>query len=681
VLPTDRLLQSIQFLKGVGPQRKKRLKSLGIEIIFDLLWLIPRRYIACGLSTSHLQKLNDGGIASVIGVVQDVHCRKSKNGMVICTAMVKDNTLILPAIWFNQPYISNLISPGMEIMIVGRLKEGYRGLELHVIEYELLPNSSLKHGYLPVYPLVEGINQKFIRKLVRNVLDEYLRYYPEIIDQAQRERYQLCDIHFALENIHFPQDKEALRQANLRLAVEEIMLLLVNVLKNRLEQGLGFVQHKPANDVITGLISQLPFKLTRSQKRVLQEIFRDMESPRHMNRLVQGDVGSGKTVIAILALAKAVASGFQASLMAPTEILAEQHYKSVNGLLAKNNMRVACLTKSCSVKEKKDILDKVASGDIDILVGTHSVIQDKVVFKRLGLVVIDEQHRFGVRQRSLLESKGDNPDVMVMTATPIPRTLALTFYGELNVSTIDELPPGRKPVKTVWVKTSERSRLYNFIRKQLASGEQAYYVTPLIEETENQDIKDAVSLHNELTNHIFPGIEIGLIHGKMNARDKDRVMRQFKSGVIRILVATTVIEVGIDVPSASIMVVEQAERFGLSQLHQLRGRVGRGSKQAYCFLVCDPKTEEAHKRLRILQESHDGFRLAEEDLKIRGPGEMLGMKQHGLNQFKMANLISDPEVFKITQSLAGELDILRVFETFQPYINQKFPNNSFIAQN
>ena len=487
----------------------------------------------------------------------------------------------------------------------------------------------------------------------------------------------------AIRNIHFPEDGPSYLAARKRLALEELTLFQISLLagKPSAVPPDGFISHLEKNGLVENVRSRLPFQLTFAQQRVISEIFRDMESARPMNRLLQGDVGSGKTVVAALAMAKAVASGYQAVIMAPTEILAEQHLQSLQRIFAQTGVVIASLTGGMPPREKESVIEATRTGEIDILAGTHALIQEEVVFSKLGLAVIDEQHRFGVRQRAILNNKGLAPDMLVMSATPIPRTLALTAYGELSLSTIDELPPGRLPVKTVHIPVADRMRAYRFIRQEAAKNVQAYVVCPLVEESEKQDLQAAVSLYEELKNEVLPDLKLGLLHGRMKNAQKEIVINSFKKGDIQVMVTTTVIEVGVDVPDASIMVIEHAERFGLSQLHQLRGRVGRGRHQSYCLMIADPRTEEAAARLQAMQKSNDGFKLAQEDLRIRGPGDFWGVKQHGLHQLKVADLVKDYKLVETSRELAQNLMGPEELLPWQSYAEHKFKKCEDIIQN
>ncbi len=678
----DSLFKSVQFLKGVGPQRTRLLQKLGINTVFDLLWYVPRAYFNRSKLTA-IADLAAGQQASVRGSVLSVQNYRSRRGMSIFKALLDDGSGIISAVWFNQPYLAGQIKPGQDVFITGRLKDNYDFKEITVSEYEVIDAEDSNLKVVPVYTLTEGLNQKFLRTLTASVLDNYLPYYPDILTAEIKNRCQLCDIRQALRSIHFPENGESYLAARKRLAFEELFLFRLQLVKNKAgmvsQPGIKHIEKTALRQQIS---DNLPFQLTGAQHKVLEEIYRDMESDRAMNRLLQGDVGSGKTVVAALAMAKAAASGYQAAIMAPTEILADQHYSFLNRFFAPAGLTIASLTGSTPAAERRLIVQALEEGEINILAGTHALIQDDVQFKALGLVVIDEQHRFGVRQRALLSRKGLMPDVLVMTATPIPRTLALTMYGDLDISVIDELPPGRKPVKTVYVGQYARSRAYEFVRQKVKQGAQAYIVCPLVEESEKQDLQAVVSLFEELSQKYYPDIKVGLLHGRMKAGEKDYVMQGFKSSQIQVLVTTTVIEVGVDVANATIMLVEHADRFGLSQLHQLRGRVGRGSQQSYCILTGEAKTEEALRRLRAMEKTNDGFELANEDLAIRGPGDFWGVRQHGLGNLKVANLLKDQKIIEMVSRAFDSINELNVDErTMASYMENKFPEMDRIARN
>jgi len=677
----EALLKDVQYLKGVGPKRSGQLRRLGIETVFDLLWHVPRAYFNRG-NLHEIGKLKDGDNANIRGTVLGTEARRSRRGMSLFKALVQDESGMVTAVWFNQPHLAGKINSGQEIFISGRVRASFGSMDIQVSEYEILEGEDLDFKVLPLYPLTEGLNQKYLRKLLISVLDDYLPFYPEIFSSEIRAQYGLSTIHTALRSIHFPEDGPSYLNARKRLAFEELYLFQVSLRqeKQRGQHPVYCSIHRSKGPLVARVEEDLPFKLTSAQRNVLQEIFSDMEAEYPMNRLLQGDVGSGKTVVAALAMAKAVSSGYQAAIMAPTEILAEQHYHALLRFFRKTEVSIASLTGGTSTAERRTIMEGMKAGGLDILVGTHALIGDAVEFKSLGLVIIDEQHRFGVRQRALLGAKGKTPDVLVMSATPIPRTLALTAYGDLSLSVIGELPPGRKPVKTIHIKATERMRAYRFIQQEAVKNTQAYVVCPLVEESEKQDLQAAVTLCEELRREILPEMSVGLVHGRMKPAEKEYIMNQFKIGAIKVLVSTTVIEVGVDVPNASIMVIEHAERFGLSQLHQLRGRVGRGSQQSYCFLIADPRNDEAWARIQAMERSNDGFQLAQEDMRIRGPGDFWGVRQHGLHLLKVADLLKDNRIIDMAHHLA-DAQSPADWESLGLYIDQKYKKSAAIAPN
>lgn len=679
----DRLFEEIQYVKGVGPKRSQDLHKLGIENVFDLLWMVPRAYFNRS-RISLIGNLPMDETVNIRGRVVNTSQNRTGRGFNIFKASIEDSSGIIMATWFNQPYLSNIIKNGQELFLTGKLKNSYRMIEFQVAEYEVIDGEDLENSVLPIYPLTGSLNQKILRKTMGSVIQQYLGYYPEILRPEIREQFGLGRIDSAFRNIHFPESGSEYLQAKKRLAFEELLLFRLSINKEKTAHAINqkYTVHNKDTGLVNRIQQGLAFNLTNGQQAVLKEIYADMGSKRMMNRLLQGDVGSGKTVVAALAMAKAVDSEYQAALMAPTEILAEQHYASLQTFFAGTDIIAARLTGGTSSGERRMILEAVRAGEINILVGTHALIQEEVKFKNLGLVIIDEQHRFGVRQRALLSQKGETPDVMVMTATPIPRTLALTVYGDLDLSIINEMPPGRKPVKTRYIPRSSRKRAYDFARQQINAGAQAYIICPLVEESEKQDLQAAVSLYDELTNSVYPNFKVGLIHGRMKPAEKDYTMQAFKSGQIQVLVSTTVIEVGVDVPNASVIIIEHAERFGLSQLHQLRGRVGRGQKQSYCLLVGEPKTEEAIRRLQAMERTSNGFELANEDLTIRGPGDFWGIKQHGLNELKVANLIKDIDLIEMSSQAAQLMEAeLTNSSMLTKYIENKFKKSDEIARN
>ena len=506
---------------------------------------------------------------------------------------------------------------------------------------------------MPVYPLSYGVTNKDIMNTVRMVFENKDIKIPEYMPEYLLKKYRLCGIEYAIKNIHFPKDKESLKIALYRLIFEELLVLQLGLFMYKGgssdEKGILFKRNQRLDEVL----KSLPFSLTRAQNRALNEIIDDMCSEKVMNRLVQGDVGSGKTVVALLALAECVFNGYQGALMAPTEILAQQHYESFTETFEDIGINVELLTGSVTKKQKEGILQRAKDGEIDILIGTHALIEDNVEFKNIGLVITDEQHRFGVRQRGKLSSKGESPDILVMTATPIPRTLALILYGDLDISIIDELPPGRQPIETIAVEKKKRDKVYNsLVRREVDKGRQVYIVCPLVEESETLDITSATETAEEIKRDFFPDLRVGLLHGKMKPSEKDTIMTAFKNHELDILVSTTVIEVGVNVPNSTLMIIENAERFGLAQLHQLRGRVGRGKHQSYCVLIYGSNSEVCRKRMSIMEETNDGFKISEKDLEIRGPGEFFGTMQHGVPELKVANLFKHMKILKTVQQEA-----------------------------
>lgn len=653
------------------------LHKLDLHSVFDLFWNIPRTYLNRS-KTTPIQSLSDGEIVSIRGRITATSSLRTRRGLHLFRARVGDDSGSVTAIWFNQSFLSRQIQTGQEVFLVGKIKSGYGGMEIYPTEYDVIDRDEGDLPIMPVYHLTEGLSQKSMRQLMLSMMNTHLQEYPEILDPELRQHYQLCSIHYALQNLHFPASREAYLVARRRLAFEELLLFKLNLEMEdkRVVDDRAPVVQFPRSDLVERVRSNLPFELTAAQQRVVEEVFADMAAPSSMNRLLQGDVGSGKTVVAALAMAQAVAAGYQAAMMVPTEILAEQHFRSLQRIYAGTGIALARLTGGLTATERSALHSGAASGYIDILVGTQALIQDEVVFKNLGLAVIDEQHRFGVRQRRKLGDKGFVPDILVMTATPIPRTLALALYGNLNVSVLDQLPPGRLPIRTVYLPRSAREKAYRLVHAEVVKGVQAYVVCPLIEESEKQDLQAAVTIYQELQS-TFTDLRVGLLHGRMKSAEKEATMQLFKQGRLDILVTTTVIEVGVDVPNASLILIEHAERFGLSQLHQLRGRVGRGNQQSYCVLVGEPVTDEARQRLQAMEKTNDGFELANEDLKIRGPGDFWGVRQHGLNELKVANLLRDQQILADAADVAGRLGV-RVHDVSQlaEYINLRFKNNS-----
>ncbi len=656
-MKTD-LYSPIQYARGVGPERARRLTRLGINFIYDLLNHVPKRYE----DRSHLKKLAEltpAAVETVQGKVTGVEEFKPRQGLTIIKALLSDDTGTVQAIWFNQTYLKKMLRQGTSLIVTGKVERRFFINEIAVTDYEIIDgNEALNTGRIvPVYPATEGVSQRLLRTMIMFTLENYASAVTEVLPETIRYKYEFIPAVEAYRQIHFPENNEQLQRARRRLVFEELFLwqLALAMAKQKLGGTLPGVAHLPLDSLSSRFVDLLPYSLTGAQKRVIDEIRADMIVPRAMSRLLQGDVGSGKTLVAALAMLLALENGYQAALMAPTEILAEQHYLNLTEMLAPLGLEVVLLTGSLSRAAREPVLEKINNRKSMIVVGTHALIQEGVNFKQLSLAVIDEQHRFGVNQRAALLAKGLNPDLLVMTATPIPRTLALTVYGDYDLSVLDEMPPGRRPVKTVWATENRRMGLYDFIRQQVTAGRQAYIVCPLIEESEVLDVEAATKLYETLQITDFTGIPLGLLHGRLAAEAKAKVMAAFRAGAIKILVTTSVIEVGVDVPNATIMVIEDAHRFGLAQLHQLRGRVGRGSHQSYCVLMGQPASEEGQLRLKVMEQYSDGFKIAEEDLKLRGPGEFFGTRQHGLPELKIADLLRDADSAAVARHEAGRL--------------------------
>ncbi|MGO0984802.1 ATP-dependent DNA helicase RecG [Clostridioides difficile] len=647
------LYKDVQYVKGIGPKKACKLNKLGIFTLKDLLYYFPRQFEDRN-NLKKIAQLENDEKATIKAVISSINTFSPKEGMTLTKIDVKDETGSAKLVFFNKTYIKNTFRPGDSILVFGKVKKRFNNLELTSCELEYLTNSPKNTcRFMPVYQLTYGVTNKDIMSIIKTVLEDKELIIQEYMPQRIIEKYRLCNIDFAVRNIHSPSNKESLKIALYRVVFEELLILQLGLFvfksgRNK-ENGIKFT----TSESLKNIISSLPFKLTKAQNRALDEIINDMNSDKIMNRLVQGDVGSGKTVVALLALANCVLNGYQGALMAPTEILAGQHYISLTETLKDFGINVGLLIGSLTKKQKDIVLEQIKNNEIDILIGTHALIEDKVEFNNIGLVITDEQHRFGVMQRSRLSLKGINPDILVMTATPIPRTLALILYGDLDISIIDELPPGRQPIETLAIEKSKRDRAYNnLVRREVESGRQVYIVCPLVEESEAIEAKSAVELVEELRAEYFSDLRLGLLHGKMKSSEKDEVMSNFKNKEIDILVSTTVIEVGVNVPNATLMIIENAERFGLAQLHQLRGRVGRGSHKSYCVLIYDSKTDVCRQRMSIMEETNDGFRISEKDLEIRGPGEFFGTRQHGLPELKVANLFKHIKILKLAQQEA-----------------------------
>jgi ATP-dependent DNA helicase RecG len=642
------LATPLQYVKGVGPQRARLLERLGLATVWDALNWFPRRY-EDRRQLVPFRKLRIGEMQATGGVVVGVSPPPRGRSRVPMTVLFRDESGFFSGLWFNQPYLLQVFKRGQRVVLYGKVvpARGKGPLTMQNPEFEVVEEdeeASLHMGRIvPAYGLTEGLTQRPMRSLLHRVVERYAAEAPEPLPEALRRRRELPPSADAFRAIHFPDSLEVAEAARRRFVFEDFLLLQVGLaIRRRREATRPGNAIAPPGALVGRLLASLPFALTAAQQRVWEEIRADLARPTPMNRLLQGDVGSGKTIVAVMALLTAVEAGFQGVLMAPTEILAEQHFLTLRALLEPLGVPVALLASGQKAKARGAAAAAAASGEAPVVVGTHAIIQEGVAFRRLGLAVVDEQHRFGVLQRASLRAKGQHPDVLVMTATPIPRTLALTLYGDLDVSVLDELPPGRQRITTAWRSEAKRREIYDFIRRELAQGRQAYVVYPLVEETEASDLRAATAMADQLSREVFPDRRVGLIHGRLGFEAKDTVMRAFKAGELDILVATTVIEVGIDVPNATVMLIEHAERFGLAQLHQLRGRVGRGSARSYCILLASGLlSDEAQRRLQAMGETQDGFRIAEVDLEIRGPGEFFGTRQAGLPEFRAANILTD----------------------------------------
>lgn len=668
--------ESLKTVKGIGLAKSKYFAALGIFTIADILTHYPKRYEDRTIIKKIVQ-VNIGETETICGTIINIQENTPKRGLTILKVLVKDDSGMIELSWFNQKFLKSQFHIGNKIIATGKIKSNFYRIGMsNPIAETIVPaeNGEDLDKLLPIYATTEKITQKFFRSIVKKIL-ETIEMIQETIPPEILKKFDLLDRDTALKEIHFPKNKSLLLIARQRLVFEELFFIqcFLNFAKKSNKQDRRGIKHLLDSKLSKAVLTALPFQLTKAQYQALHEIKSDMESNIPMQRLVQGDVGSGKTIIAVLALVKTVENGYQGAFMAPTEILAQQHYQSIKGMLESHGINVGILVGSLKKSEKEMILAALASGDIDIIIGTHALIQVNVKFKNLGLVVTDEQHRFGVRQRALLQEKGTCSDILVMTATPIPRTMTLTVYGDLDVSTIKELPPGRKPIRTFLRKTDKRHLIYQFVLSEIAKGRQAYIVCPLIEMSESIDTVSAIDTFEELSGNIFHAVKCALIHGKLPKQEKDAIMQDFYAGKIKILIATTVIEVGVNVPNASIMVVEGAERFGLSQLHQLRGRIGRGEYQSYCVLIANNHSPDTWERLSLMESVSDGFSLAEEDLKLRGPGQFFGLKQHGLSDLKIANIFSDTDILLKARTAAIQvINNPQLFAQIEPIINRQY---------
>ena len=639
--------QPVTALKGIGPKIAQQLERLGAPTIGDLLYVFPRRYDDYTLMKP-IGQLKYGEQVTIVGTIWETRTRRMRNNQVLVQSIISDGTGKVQATWFNQKWLADKLRAGMQVVISGKVDQFLGRFVFNSPEWEPLELEPLRtRRIVPVYPLTQGLNSNKMRDIMRVAVYEWGGRVPDPLPESICRRLDLYLLPEALLQIHFPDGREELHQARRRLTFDELFLLQLGMQAHRHEwrsqPGIS-LPLEPAT--LVRFRNAFPFELTEAQRRVIREIADDVARDVPMNRLLQGDVGSGKTIVAAAAMLIAAKAGAQAALMAPTEILAEQHYRSLRDILEPLDVSVRLLTGSTPAAEKEQIYADLASGKAQIAIGTHALIQAGVTFNRLALAVVDEQHRFGVDQRQALRDKGaiteqgqPNPHVLVMSATPIPRTLALSLYGDLDVSILDEMPPGRQEIKTRWLQTRDRERAYTFISRQAENGRQAYVIYPLVEESDKIDAKAAVDEYERLQKEVFPDLNVGLVHGRLKSDEKEAVMRAFHDGVIDILVATSVIEVGVDVPNSTVMLVEGANRFGLAQLHQFRGRVGRGQYQSYCLVIADNETGDAEERLSALEQTNDGFVLAEKDLEIRGPGEFFGRRQSGLPELRLASLL------------------------------------------
>ena len=683
MVKSPRLDMRVQFLKGVGPKRAELFNKIGINTIDDLFYHFPFRHEDRS-SLMPISFVQEGKAQTIKGKVLASAQRRSwkRRGFNILEVAVGDATGRIFCVWFNQPYLKNYFKVGQDLILYGKVERYAGRVQINSPEFEIISEGKLDSSdigkIIPIYKLCEGLTQRYFRRILKRSLDAYL---PKIVDTLPydiRAGNNLLNLAKSLSDIHFPENLNQSKEAYRRLAFEEFFLFQIPIVLRKLKkrQKKGLV-HEVEGQLSDALGKSLPFRLTLAQNRVIGEIKQDMASSVPMNRLLQGDVGSGKTIVAMLASCFAIQGGYQVAFMVPTELLAQQHYQNSHHQL--KDVNAALLIGSLTRAKKTKLYQEIKKGKAQLIIGTHSLLEEKLEFKNLGLVVIDEQHKFGVSQRALLLGRGIDPDVLIMTATPIPRTLAITLYGDLDISVIDQLPPSRKPIRTQYLTEAKRQEVYRFIEEEIKKGRQAYIIYPIIEESFLLDLRAANQMYAILKKEVFPKFNIGLVHGQLNTKQQDKVMTEFKIGKVDILVATTVLEVGIDVPNASVMVIEHAERFGLSQLHQLRGRIGRGEHESHCILISRSQAEGAARRIRAMVDYADGFRIAEEDLRIRGPGEFFGKRQHGLSELKIANPLTQLQLLKRARAEAKRLVSLdpnlewRQNLSLRRRLKQKFP--------
>jgi ATP-dependent DNA helicase RecG len=668
---------SVRYLKGVGPGKAVYFEKLGIRTIYDIFHYLPRKYEDRRYIVS-VRDVKIGENQAVFGEVLKTGLFTARTGRRIFEISVGDGKKRIYAVWYNQPFLKKVFKPGQKVVLFGKIELQRRLQMTHPVFDFLSPGSDLKKSLeigriVPVYPLTENITQKYIRKIIYNGLNTFLSGIQEWLPASIMARRKLVDNRFALENIHFPHAPDNIKRAYKRLVFEEFfMLQLVLALKREKMRQKG-IRHDTDKISIKEFESLFDFDFTGAQKKCIRDIEKDMSAEKPMHRLVQGDVGSGKTVLAIYALLVAVKNGYQAAIMAPTEILARQHFMNISEILMPMGINVQFLAKMADKKTTGRIKNEIRSGEIDIIVGTHALIQEGVEYNKLGLVVVDEQHKFGVLQRDALKRKGLSPDMLVMTATPIPRSLVLTFFGDMDVSMLREKPSGRQSVSTYWVREDQRQSVYAFIREEVSSGRQAFIVCPRVKDKNAGVLRSVEQMYKQLKDTVFNDLRVAMLHGKIKTAEKEQIMKDFRDSKYDILIATTVVEVGVDVPNATVMMIEHAEMFGLAQLHQLRGRIGRGKYDSYCILLGDPATDEAVGRLSAISDIEDGFKIAEKDLDIRGPGEFLGTKQSGLPEIRIGDIAKDFDVME--QAREEAKDIVEKDSLLQEYNHKGIKRN------